>query len=45
MGDEIERKGYSRSFMALGKLNHGTGKYEYVNSNSAKLFADNYMEL
>lgn len=41
----IEERGYSRSFLALGKLNNSTGKYEYIQSNSARTFPDNYMEL
>jgi hypothetical protein len=44
-GSSVEDRGYSRSFMALGKLNPETGKYQYVQSNSAKTFPDNYLEL
>lgn len=31
--------------MALGKLNPTTNKYEYIHSNSAKTFPDNYLEV
>lgn len=44
-GVHVEDRGYSRSFLALGRLNQQTGKYEYVCSNSAKTFPDNYLEL
>lgn len=39
-----EKQGYSRNTMVVGRVGEN-GKYEYVNSASARIFSDHYLEL